>query len=90
LGISDTATNRKRREIKFQTDPLPLIRLRKIADHRPGILPNGIETPNHEESREVTAFKIVAISFFTAIAFKRLDLTPCHSLLPSPFIPANH
>jgi len=26
FGISNIATNRKRREIKFQTDPLPLLR----------------------------------------------------------------
>jgi hypothetical protein len=36
------------------------------------------------------AFKIVAISCRAAIALKRLDLTPCPSLLLSPFTPANH
>ena len=48
--------------------------LRKMAGHRPGILPRFVETSDRDESREGKCnIQIVAISFRGAIAFKPLD-----------------
>ena len=45
-----------------------------MAGHRPGILPQFVETSDRDESREGKCnIQIVAISFRGAIAFKPLD-----------------
>jgi len=60
-------------------------------EDRLGILSNSSRRPTGKsQERANVNVKIVAISFRAAIAFNRLGLTPCPSLLPSPFTPANH